>query len=275
MRSLYHRIRICSVTALAVIALGCAKPDVLQRALSYSHQHDDPKAIELLRTHLRAHPNDLPPRRLLVRVLAASSDVPAALREVDELARHVPQGDPSPALERGHVLELAHRFDEALAAYDDAAAAAPIDPRGPREGGLRCAHWGEAEEALPRLEEAQRRGARDATLWHVLGAVRASLGDADGALDAYRRVELADPQRLEGRIGMASLALARRDHAAALVQYDELSKRKPRDATFVLARAYCLARLGRRADARAALDHAQELGAPGANVAKIGTLLGQ
>lgn len=274
MRSLYHRIRVCSFAALAVLVVGCARPDVLQRALAYSHQHDDPKAIELLRAHLRTHPGELPPRRLLIRLLAASSDVPAALREVDELGRHLPKGDPSADLERGHVLELAHRFDEALAAYDAAADAAPTDPRGPREGGLRSAHWGEAEEALPRLEEAERRGAHDAELWHVLGAVRASLGDTAGAFEAYRRVELADPQRIEGRIGLATLALAGRDHAAALVQYDELAKRKPRDATFALARAYCLARLGRRREAQAALFHAEELGAPRGNVAKIQTLLG-
>ena len=264
------------VVLLVLAALGfsgCAKPDVLQRALSLSQHHDEARAITLLRTHLQAHPDDLPPRRLLIRLLAAGSDVPAALKELDELARHVPKGDPTVGIERGHVLELAHRFDEALDAYDQAAASAPTDPRGPREGGLRSAHWGEAEDALPRLEEAQRRGANDAEYWHVLGAVRANLGDAAGALDAYRRVEVADPQRIEGRVGMATLALARRDHAAALVQYDWLVARRPHDPTFALAKAYCLARLGRVAAARAALQTAQELGAPGANVAKIQTLL--
>ncbi len=261
------------VALVALVCCGCAKPDVLQRALSLSQHHDEARAITLLRSHLHSHPDDLPPRRLLIRLLAASSDLVGASKELDELARHVPPGDPSVGIERGHVLELAHRFDEALDAYDAATVGAPRDPRGPREGGMRSAHWGEAEDALPRLEEAARRGARDAAFWHVLGAVRAKLGDAAGALDAYRRVELADPRRIEGRVGMATLALARRDHAAALVEYEWLSRRRPRDSTFALARAYCLARLGRVADARAALSSAQELGAPRANVTKIQTLL--
>lgn len=269
MRPLYHLVLAIAITSL----VGCAKPNVVQRALAYSHQHDDARAIATLRAHLAEHPNDLPPRRLLIRLLAAGSDAPAALREVDELARRLPAGDPSALLERGHVLELLHRFDEALDAYDAAAARAPNDPRGPREGGVRSAHWGEAEEALPRLEEAVRRGANDADLWHALGAVRAKLGDAAGALEAYQQVARADPKRIEGMVGVATLALARRDHAAALAQYEELARRRPRDSTFALARAYCLARLGRRAEAERALADAVELGANPTHVAKMRTLL--
>lgn len=269
MRPLYHLVFVIATTSLG----ACAKPDVLQRALAYSHQHDEPKAIATLREHLAKHPDELPPRRLLIRLLAAAADVPGALREVDELARHTPKGDPSALLERGHVLELAHRFDEALDAYDRAAALAPTDLRGPREGGMRSAHWGEAEDALPRLEEAARRGAKDAEFWHALGAVRANLGDAGGASEAYRRVEQADPRRIEGKVGLATLALARHDHAAALVQYDALAQRRPRDSTFALARAYCLARLGRAAEAEEALRVAVELGASSAHVGKIRSLL--
>ncbi|RYG64079.1 tetratricopeptide repeat protein, partial [bacterium] len=134
-------------------------------------------------------------------------------------------------------------------------------------------HWGEAEDASPRLEEAIRRGARDADTWHALGAVRAKLGDSAGAADAYRRVELADPKRVDGRVGIATLALAQRDHAEALRQYDELVKLRPRDSSFALARAYCLARLHRAAEARSALRTAEELGAAPAYVTKIQSLL--
>lgn len=269
MRLLYHLAFLIAMTSLG----ACAKPNVLQRALSYAHQHDDARALQTLREHLAKYPDDVPPRRLLIRLLAAGSDVPAALHEVEELARRLPPSDPSAELERGHVLELGHRFDEALDAYDRAAAVAPSDPRGPREGGLRSAHWGEAEEARPRLEEAVRRGARDAELWHVLGAVRGKLEDPAGALEAYRRVELADPKRIDGRVGIATLALARRDHTAALAEYDELVKRRPRDASFALARAYCLARLHRIAEAEAALQGARELGAAPSYVTKIQSLL--
>ena len=73
----------------------------------------------------------------------------ARAREAEELARTSGPSDPTPYIELGHALELAHRYDEALEAYDAAASAAPASPAGPREGGMRCARWGEAEEAQP------------------------------------------------------------------------------------------------------------------------------
>ena len=56
----------------------------------------------------------------------------AARAEVEELARRVPHDDPAPYLELGHALELTHSYDEALQAYDEAAAVAPRRPRAPR-----------------------------------------------------------------------------------------------------------------------------------------------
>lgn len=271
MRSLYHRIVAITLAGCALVA--CAKPTAVQRALSALHQRDDARALSLLRARIAEDPNDLAARRLLLRVLASTSDVPAALREIDALAARLPPQDPSALLERGHVLELAHRFDEALDAYDAAASLAPADPRGPREGGIRAAHWGEAEEALPRLEEAHRRGADDADLWHALGAVRTKLGDRAGALDAYAQVSRVAPARIEGHLGRASVGLASGDHALALREYEILCAMRPRDATFALARAYNLARLGRRQEAAAALDKASELGASPTHVAKIRSLL--
>ena len=44
-----------------------------------------------------------------------------------------------PEIELGHAYELAHKFDEALAEYDEAASVAPNSPAGPLEGGMRTA----------------------------------------------------------------------------------------------------------------------------------------
>ncbi|MGH7439648.1 MAG: tetratricopeptide repeat protein, partial [Polyangiaceae bacterium] len=153
-----------------------------------------------------------------------------------------------------------------LEAYDDAAASAPASPAGPREGGLRCARWGELAEAVPRLEEAVRRGARDVETFHALGLVRLHLGDYDGAYEAYREAILADRSKVEGWIGIASVAVARGDAAGALQAYDAILVLHPRFAAGHLGRAWALARLGRASEARKALDLAEQLGAPQANV---------
>jgi tetratricopeptide (TPR) repeat protein len=251
-----------------LLFLGCARPSAVDRAQGLVRQHREEDAITELRVDLAVHPDDVRARRLLVRLLGLTGDMPAARREAEELARRVGPNDPTPYLELGHALELAHRYDEALQAYDDAAAAVPSSPAGPREGGMRCARWGETEAARPRLEEAVRRGANDVETWHALGLVRLHLGDFEGAEQAYRAGAAADAKAPESWLGLASVAVAQGDAAKALDAYDHLLALRPRFAPAELGRAWALARLGRKADAARALDHAAELGAPAANVAR-------
>ncbi len=252
---------------LALLAAGCAVPPVDQ-ARSLARQGHDDEAVALLRKDLARHPDDLEARRLLVRLLAFTGDMNAARAEVGELAKHLPPGDPTPWIELGHAFELQHHFEEALAAYDTAASEAPASPEGPLEGGMRCARWGEVEEARPRLEEAVRRGAHDAETWHVLGLVRVKMGDLDAATDAYRAGAAADPKGSENWLGLATVAVMKGDALAALAAYDAILQRSPRFGPAELGRAWALAKMGRKDEARKALDHAEELGAPQANIAR-------
>jgi tetratricopeptide (TPR) repeat protein len=253
------------VLALLLVGVACAPP-ATERAQSLVRQNRDDEAVALLRSRLLSHPDDVAARRLLVRVLGFVGDLTAARAEASELAKRLSPGDPTPMIELGHALELSHRYDEALAAYDDAASAAPASPAGPREGGMRAARWGELQDALPRLEEAVRRGAADAETFHTLGLVRLNLGDYDGARQAYRAGTLADPTQVDSWLGLATVAVARGDATGALEAYDSILARHPRAASAHLGRAWALAMLGRAAEATAALDLAAQLGAPRENV---------
>jgi Flp pilus assembly protein TadD len=255
------------VGALSAGAAGCAHPPPVERAQQLVRLHREAEAIALLRDHLAKRPDDLPERRLYVRVLAFTGDIEGARREVAELEKRLPN-DPVPWIELGHAYELARRFDEALAAYDTAASVAPGSPAGPREGGMRAARWGEAEDAVPRLEEAVRRGAKDAETFHVLGLARLNLHDLDGAEEAYRDGVAADRTSLENLLGMATVAVIRDDAEGALSAYDAIVRLRPNHAAAYLGRAWALAKLGRRQEAARAIDRAEELGAPPANVAK-------
>jgi tetratricopeptide (TPR) repeat protein len=253
--------------ALAACA-GCDPPSATLRAQSLVRQHREEEAASTLRRRLEAHPEDVPARRLLVRVLGSMGDMVAARAEVVELEKELPPNDPSPYLELGHALELTHRYDEALDAYDEAAAVAPSSPDGPREGGMRSARWGEIEQARPRLEEAVRRGAHDAETWHALGLVRLHLGDYDGAAESYRAGAAADPKGAQNWLGLATVGMARGDAQLALGAYDQVLARSPRFAPAQLGRAWALAKLGRKDEAARALDRAEEMGAPATNVAR-------
>jgi len=260
--------------AVALSSLGCARPSATDRAIALVRQHREAAAAAVLRERLAARPDDVGARRLLIRVLALAGDMVEARGEVDALARRLPSGDATALIELGHALELAHRYDEALAAYDDAALRAPASPEGPREGGLRAAHWGEAAEAAPRLAEAIRRGAHDSETWHALGLVRFLLGDEAGAVEAYRAGAGVDPRSAENWLGLATVAVARGDASAALGFYDEVIARSPGYSPAELGRAWALARLGRRDEARRALDRAEDLGAPRAPIQRQRAALG-
>jgi len=262
------------VLVLAVAGLaGCAR-SATERAQSLVRQHREEDAVATLRERLRVNAGDLAARRLLVRVIALTGDVEGARAEVRELAVRLPADDPTAEIELGHALELVHRYDEALAAYDEAASVAPASADGPREGGLRSARWGEVAEARPRLEEAVRRGARDAETWHALGLVRLHLGDVDGAEEAYRAGAAADPKGADCWLGLATVAIGRGDARQALDAYDQVLVRSPRFGAAQLGRAWALARLGRKDEAARALDRAEQLGAPASNVARQRAELG-
>ncbi len=272
-RRMYHVVerlgtRIRGGFVVLAFLAGCASPKAIDRAMGEIRRHEEDKAIVTLRHDLAIHPEVHETRILLITLYANSGRLDLAQAEVKELQARSREGDPTPFLELGHAYELAHKFEEALAAYDEAAVYAPASPLGPREGGMRSARWGEADAALERLSEAERRGARDAEFLHTMGLVKLKLGDADGAREAYTRGASADTRRIECLLGLATLALKANDAAAALAAYEQVLSREPKFPAAELGRAWSLAKLGRVAEAERSLTRAEELGAPAANVAK-------
>src|SRR3984885_4782698 len=254
---------------LALPALtACFNPSPLDRAMSLARRHREAEAVALLRDEISAPPKDVDARRLLVRLFGLTGELGAARTEATALQQLLPEGDPSAWLELGHAYELAHHFDDALAAYDTAATVAPGSPAGPLEGGMRAAHWGEVDEARPRLEEAVRRGVNDAEVWHALGVVRLHQKDLVGATEAYKKGLAIDATHPENWLGLASVAVIQDDAKGALDAYTSLLALRPMFGPAELGRAWALAKLGRREEAKRALDHAEDLGAPPVNVAQ-------
>ena len=259
--------------ALAISGCKAGEPSALQRATSLAHDHREADAIRVLRDELKRHPEDIKSRRLLIRILALTGDLGAARREVEVLSRQLGSTDPLPYIELGHAYELVHEYEKALEMYDYAGEIAPADARGPREGGMRAAHWGEVEWARPRLEEAIRRGTNDAQAWHALGLLRVHAGELDGAEKAYRAGLTADNKAAECHLGLATVAVLRGDAAGALVEYDAIVAARPRFAPAHLGRAWALGRLGRKGEARDALVTAEKLGGEARAIAAERTAL--
>jgi tetratricopeptide (TPR) repeat protein len=263
--------------ALIVVAFACGAcgkpPSPVEQAVLLSEKGQDQAAVQVLEAHIGRHAGALVERRLLIRLLAATGDMGRAEREAGALAKLLPADSPVPWLELGRALEMAHRFDEALALYDRAAEVSPHDPEGPRTGGLRAARWGEMALAEPRLREALRRDPRASAVWHAYGLVKLQLGDLDAARSAYQSGLVADPTALENRIGLATVALKRGDARAALLEYERVLAERPGFVDGYLGKAWALIVLGRYDEARAVLDDARRHGASERATARQESLL--
>jgi tetratricopeptide (TPR) repeat protein len=254
---------------LAAAELGCAtEADVVGQAVVLVDRGRYAEAEATLERRLRDHPEDVHARRLLIRVFGLAGDLGRARQETEALSRRLGPGSPIPPVELGHALELAHRYDEALALYDQAAELAPRDPLGPKTGGIRSAHWGENELARPRLEEALRRDSRDAQTWHALGLVCLNLRDFPAANWAYRSGLAADPRAVENHVGLATLALVQEQPDAALREYDAVLAERPNRIDALLGRSLALIELRRLDEAEATLTEAEQRGGDRAVIAK-------
>lgn len=267
--------RTISAGLLASVLGACSLgPPPWQRAALLAQRGDTPGAIQSLEQHLRENPEAQPERRLLIRLHGSVGNWRAAAEQAERLAEQLPSGSPVPWVELGAALELGHRYDEALSAYDRAASVAPSDPLGPKRGGTRAARWGELAQAEPRLREAVRRAPEDAEAWHALGVVLLGLGRLDAARHAYAAGIGANDQALENRLGLATVALRLNEPAAALEQYERLLEERPGFTEALLGKSWTLILLERYDSAEAVLREAERLGADRDTVARQRVELG-
>jgi tetratricopeptide (TPR) repeat protein len=261
--------RLAFASVLGAAALGCAtEADVIGQAVVLADHGRYDEAAKTLERRLHDHPADVDSRRLLIRLYGLQGNLGRAREEAEELGRRLGPTSPFPWVDLGHALELAHRYDEALALYDHAADVAPHDPLGPKTGGLRSARWGELDLARPRLEEALRRNSRDAEAWHALGVVYLGLRDFPRADWAYRSGLSANPGAVENHVGLATLALVQERPDVALREYDAVLAARPNRTDALLGRSLALIELRRLDEAEHTLAEAEARGADRAIIAK-------
>ena len=197
-------------------------------------------------------------RRRFDRAIAEYERVLAALRGDNRVL-------PPVLRELAEVQLEAARMDDAIATIDRAMRIA-----GPSSGVRR--------ELLDVLVEAHRRGerlpelaarlasARDFDSVDLLGRVHDELGDADAALEAYRRALRLDPRSVDTRVRLVRL-LSRSGRLDDVVgEYRELVRVAPRESRFVVELAQLLMQTGQREEA---LRLAAQTGLRGARDASV------
>ncbi|MCU0797614.1 MAG: tetratricopeptide repeat protein [Akkermansiaceae bacterium] len=151
-------------------------------------------------------------------------------------------------------------LEEAEKAYRKAIADYPSFRRAHRNLGVVLVRLDKIEDAMKHLVEAVRLGDSDGATYGLLGYGRLQQGEFASALQAYRMAQVADPEAVEWKAGVAQClqALEAKDEAVALL--DEVIRRRPEEAGYALLQAGLLIELARQDDAIKVLELPRRLG---------------
>lgn len=121
---------------------------------------------------------------------------------------------------------------------------------------------GDAAGAEPHLREAVRLRPGSAEALNALGVALTQLGrpgDAEAALEAFRRAAAADPRDAAIRNNLGNALAARGDAPGALAEFREAARLAPDEAAGHRNAGLTLAEMGRFEEARAAFEEAVRL----------------
>ena len=114
-------------------------------------------------------------------------------------------------------------------------------------------------EGVAALERASFIESKNPTIFLKLGEVYQTLGQDDKAFNAYRKAVSLRPDFNEAHSRIAKMHMAQREYAQAMVIYQEILKRAPRDADAYYNLALALRARDRNKEAKEALQRAERI----------------
>ena len=161
--------------------------------------------------------------------------------------------------ERAYLLEgqtafRAGRYEEAVAAFSQAVAAAPDSVSARIDLGSALGQVGEIEKALAEYDKALELAPENPTALFNAGLLRAQQGELDVALEHLRSASRVAPKDMTIRLRLADVLRVAGDLENALAEYQAAAELDPAEEKARLGEAQVLASLGRFAEARDALE---------------------
>ncbi|HTB23199.1 MAG TPA: tetratricopeptide repeat protein [bacterium] len=151
------------------------------------------------------------------------------------------------------------RADDSLGPFERAAELSPQDPGAQFNLGVMCLKAGDYAQAAQALQKATSLAPRDAESWEAYGTALLQLRRASDAVQALKQATALDAGRAGAWQDLGQALVmdgSGEDLAAAADAYGHAAHLKPEDALPLLNQGLVLARLGRDAEALAALSKA-------------------
>lgn len=154
---------------------------------------EHPELLDLARRWVEAKPKNGTARLLLSNLLRKAGDVETAIEEAVAAAKYNPE-EARCFSHLSELLDVQSRWNKALAAIDEAILLEPTRARHHRLRGEILRKMKRLEEARSSLEGATR--CEDAQAWdfHLLGRIRALLGDRVGAAESLKKAIALEPR---------------------------------------------------------------------------------
>jgi len=161
--------------------------------------------------------------------------------------------------ERAYLLEgqtafRAGRYEEAVAAFSKAVAAAPDSVSARIDLGSALGELGDPEKAIAEYDKALEIAPENPTALFNAGLLRAERGELDVALEHLQSAARVAPEDMTIRLRLADVLQTAGELENALVQYRAAVELEPSEEGARLGEAQVLASLGRFAEARDALE---------------------
>jgi tetratricopeptide (TPR) repeat protein len=191
----------------------------------------------------------------------------AARARASELAKTLAAADIQ--REKGRELELSGRYEEALAAYEQALVLNPDDVTTWVYKGLALAQLGRYEEALTAFDRALVLSPDDADAWYCKGLALDYLGRYEEALTAFERTIELRPDHADTWNGKGHALLELRRLDDALNAYEHELELEPNSVSGWDAKAQVLAAMERNDEALGAIERAIALAPDDAHLYNI------
>ena len=122
----------------------------------------------------------------------------------------------------GNLMLSQRRFAEALEQYEQALHLQPDDDDAALNAGHALMGIGRHEQAEGAFARLTQRAPRRGDAWQALGAARHELGDASGAIEAFRKAHAVNPEDLAARFNLGmSLSDGLIHRVADAAEFDE------------------------------------------------------
>jgi serine/threonine-protein kinase len=219
------------------------------------------EAIQVLERIIAIHPDAALPRGNLGGVLEGAGRLDEALvceRRALELEPQNPRYHENVA----RVLKRLQRVDDAQAVYAQALERFPKDDSlWLSYGAMLCDQLDDAQGAARAFEKVVEIRPGDRNGWRNLGIARGKLGDAEGMLDALRRLLELEPRSVWAHENMANVFMAQQRYEEASLSLEAALALEPANASLCGKLAAALDGLGRRDEALSYARKACELDA--------------